>query len=571
MLRSIGIRDVLRYVYNSESFGATEAILVPGGRKEAVFKLKTSDRPYALIKIGDAFKWVKENLKGYEVTESYEDKSIFENLDEREDISILMGSRAFYEGWDSNRPNIILFINIGVGTDAKKFIIQSVGRGVRLEPIMGKRRRLRVLYNQGEDNGLYLKIYTYVDSIETLFIFGTNRKALYEVITTLKVQARTSKILELSVNKEAKNMLLLIPVYKDSPRKLYQDRKPQKFMVMEYLFNLIRDYFTTTDDRVLIIRHDLTPSLLQHLWKSFEEKDKYYKIVPRNTNLPLDLLVQRLIAHFNLNTKEFDRFKPLKDEIIHFKQVQILLKTEEELKDLLEKIERVKQAGNVKSREEKLKDKFQKGEISLDEYTSEIIKLARTYKEETFKDLKIKYVHTHYYIPMILSQKERIDYIKHIIKTRSEVKFIQDLDNFIRNHGEKIKIDWWMFSKIDEHLDDVYIPYYDPASNKLRKFKPDFIFWLQKDENYYIIFVDPKGVEHSEYEHKVDWFRKFFEESNKPKVFDYNEKDGVKNLKVRVFLLLYTDDVNKLSEKYKKYWFDSLETIFTLVTNGQRF
>jgi type III restriction enzyme len=30
-----------------------------------------------------------------------------------------MGSRSFYEGWDSNRPNVANFINIGVGTDAR--------------------------------------------------------------------------------------------------------------------------------------------------------------------------------------------------------------------------------------------------------------------------------------------------------------------------------------------------------------------------------------------------------------------------------------------------------------------
>ncbi|MHB8280303.1 MAG: hypothetical protein ACYDIA_22015 [Candidatus Humimicrobiaceae bacterium] len=44
----------------------------------------------------------------------------------------MMGSRSFYEGWDSNRPNLLLFVNIGVGSDAKKFVLQSVGRGVRV-------------------------------------------------------------------------------------------------------------------------------------------------------------------------------------------------------------------------------------------------------------------------------------------------------------------------------------------------------------------------------------------------------------------------------------------------------
>ena len=564
LLRSIGIRDVLRYVYNSESFGATEAILVPGGKKEAVFKLKTSDRPYALIKIGDAFKWVKENLKGYEVTESYEDKSIFENLDEREDISILMGSRAFYEGWDSNRPNIILFINIGVGTDAKKFIIQSVGRGVRIEPIRGKRRRLRILYNQGEDDELYPKIHRYIDPIETLFIFGTNRKALSEVITTLKVQARTSKRLELSVNEEAKDKLLLIPVYKESPRKLYQERAPQKFVLSENAFSLVREYFTTTDDRVLIIRHDLTPSLLQHIRKSFEEKDNYYKIVSRNTNLPLDLLVQKLVAHFNLNTKEFDRLKPLGDEIVHFKRIQILLSDEEEVKELLEKIENVKKAGEAPSIDELL-EKFNRGEISQNKLKSELEKLRGLRKEERFKDLKIKYVPRHYYVPLILSEKEKIDYIKHVIKTRSEVKFIEDLENYLEKHGGKIDVDWWMFSKIDEHLDEVYIPYYDPDTNRIRKFKPDFIFWFQKGDKYYIVFVDPKGIKHTEYEHKVDWFRRYFEENGHPKTFNYETNSEKRTLNVKVYLILYTEDVNKLSKEYKKYWFDNISKIFETI------
>ncbi|HTW92369.1 MAG TPA: hypothetical protein VMH22_11740 [bacterium] len=60
-----------------------------------------------------------------------------------------MGSRSFYEGWDSNRPNVANFINIGVGTDARKFILQSVGRGVRIEPLQGRRQRLKFLNNAG--------------------------------------------------------------------------------------------------------------------------------------------------------------------------------------------------------------------------------------------------------------------------------------------------------------------------------------------------------------------------------------------------------------------------------------
>jgi restriction endonuclease len=58
-----------------------------------------------------------------------------------------MGSRSFYEGWDSNRPNLLLFVNIGVGSDAKKFVLQSVGRGIRIEPQKNMRKRLQNLFN----------------------------------------------------------------------------------------------------------------------------------------------------------------------------------------------------------------------------------------------------------------------------------------------------------------------------------------------------------------------------------------------------------------------------------------
>lgn len=561
IIKSIKIEDILKYVYNSESFGEVEAITIPGKKQEVVFKLKTSDKPFALIKIGDAVKWIKDNLKGYEVIESYEDKSIFENLDEREDINILMGSRAFYEGWDSNRPNIILFINIGVGKDAKKFIIQSVGRGVRIEPIKGKRRRLRNLYNRGEDGGIYKRVVSIkdgrylIDSIETLFIFGTRRKVLSEVITTLKMEKEPAKTIQLRKNKDAETYALLIPVFKVSKKKLYQEREVQKFVVSETLFNVLREYFTSTDDRILTVENNITPDLLQYIKNSFKDRERYYKIV-QDSSIPFKVALQKLINHFNINIEELDRFKVLEEEIIHFKKIKVFLK-EEEVNELKEKIEKVYKYIDPETRKDELKTMFERGEISIEEYTSEIEKLAKTSKEENFKDLKIKKIVNHYYIPLILSKKEKVDYIRHIIKTKSEVKFIEDLENYLNNRD--IDVDWWMFSKIDEYLDEIYIPYYDPDSNKIRRFKPDFIFWLKKGKDYYILFVDPKGIKHTEFEHKVDYFRKIFGDIESPKVFEF---DG---FKIRVYLYLYTEDRNKLSEGYRKYWIDEIEDIFKIL------
>ena len=62
-----------------------------------------------------------------------------------------MGSRSFYEGWDSNRPNVITFINIGDGRgSAVNLSCNRSGAGVRIEPMKGKRKRHANLHNAGE-------------------------------------------------------------------------------------------------------------------------------------------------------------------------------------------------------------------------------------------------------------------------------------------------------------------------------------------------------------------------------------------------------------------------------------
>ena len=110
---------------------------------------------------------------------------------------------------------------------------------------------------------------------------------------------------------------------------------------------------------------------------------------------------------------------------------------------------------------------------------------------------------------------------------------------------------WWFFSKLDESLDEVYIPYYNPILNKISKFKPDFIFWLKKGTDYTILFVDPKGTEHTSAYRKIDGYRVLFEENGKAKVFNSN------GFNVKVKLLLRTDDVSKVPNNYKEYWFDN--------------
>ncbi|MEW6408582.1 MAG: restriction endonuclease subunit R, partial [Nitrospirota bacterium] len=168
----------------------------------------------------------------------------------------------------------------------------------------------------------------------------------------------------------------------------------------------------------------------------------------------------------------------------------------------------------------------------------------------------------HYYVPMILTDEEKIDYITHIIKTQSEVKFVSDLEDYLSGNGNKFnEFDWWFFSKLDETLDEVYIPYYHPDSNRISKFNPDFIFWLKKGDNYSIVFIDPKGIKHTDYMHKVDGYKMIFEEDNsKPRKFEFKDLMG------RVYTFLRADDINRLPQDgYRNYWFDNIDRVLDKV------
>lgn len=563
IFRTLSQEDVLRRVLNASRPGDIEIMVRPSNRQECAFKLKTSDRPFALIKIGDISGWLKEELAGYEVNERFEDETYFEGLNtEDSEINILMGSRSFYEGWDSNRPNVINFINIGTGTDAKKFILQSVGRGVRIQPVKGKRKRLLALYNavpREVDEALFEQISDKVQPLETLFIFGTNRTALKTVIEHLDRENRKGEEYQLSlfINEEAKKHKLLIPVYKDAAQPLATNRDMAKYDIEKDDLALFRRYVDyVDDDRVLLALHEAQPDRIAVLRQSAEKPSDFYTTDGKRLgNAPL--LVDRILDYFDQVPQEFDKLKPLENEIRHFEQVRVELK---DITELQEKINSVSKYEDPKKAKAELKAKFDRHEIDLDQYTEGVERVARLVREATVayggKRLSIRHAANHYYVPLMLTgEDERLDYIKHIVQHESEVKFLNKLEEYLAKPGNDFaKFDWWMFSKLDESLDEVYIPYYDPTQNRAdARFKPDFIFWLQKGENYHIVFVDPKGTQHIGWTHKIEGYRRAFEDKGTTKPISHGKAQ------VRVHAFLYTTRLAQVPADYRRHWFDNVD------------
>ena len=200
----------------------------------------------------------------------------------------------------------------------------------------------------------------------------------------------------------------------------------------------------------------------------------------------------------------------LEDEISHYQHIRVMLP---EL-DFEEFENQLAKYYDKPAKIAELKAQYHAEQLDLDLYTQRLMSLdnseAFTFQGKTINFEEIK---EHYYLPLLVSTDDTLDYLRSVIKVPSEVRFLRKLEEELaRDENVFEKFDWWLFSRIDENWDQVNIPYYYPIENRIANFKPDFIFWLQKGDEYHILFVDPKGISHMEYLYKVQGFQEYFEE-----------------------------------------------------------
>ncbi|ODN30438.1 DEAD/DEAH box helicase family protein [Fervidobacterium thailandense] len=544
-LEKLSGTDILNFVFNAQTPGEIE-IIKSTSKKEIALKLMTSDKPFALVRIGDASPLI-DKIKQYKdvyIQERFESDDFFSNLENDENINILLGSRAFYEGWDSNRPNIITFVNIGQGTDAKKFILQSIGRGLRIKPFKDddvNRKRL-------SDNASLIRYKHLLKPLETLFVWATKKDAVRTVITEVKnFITESGERISLKKNRERiDGKTIYIPVIQKVQLK---DRKADLSKLPKMTLN-ISDYndvitvCNSTSDEMLYFKFfynsqcpvrdiELLRTILSEsnrgkfISKSLDENrigwERALEKIAKNIKRNVDYLYQ---VDVDSNDDEY---------IVHYKNIVIRLPDKEKVQTVKEKIEEylVKEHSHAPDRQE--------------------VTLAG--KSEV---LLIEFLKEHYYIPILesLDSTSLSGRISYLIKHDSERKFIEELKQASSELAKQLGEIWWIFSKIVENVDKVYIPYDDNGVERF--FYPDFIFWFNKDDRYVIVFVDPKGTEHTVAERKIDGFENLFIENGKCKVFS--------NGSTRIIFKLYFYNKDAISsKKYRDYWVSSADEIFQQV------
>lgn len=544
-LANLTIRDVLEQCFNTSTHGTLE--ILQGKDKESEFALQvsTSDKPFALFRIGDAGKYVNSKLGSLLKKQNVISESYFNilNSPQGDCFNILIGSRMFYEGWDSNRPNVINYVNIGTNAESKKLILQSLGRGVRIEPnktgTPKNEVRKRLPYDDSDKKTL----------LETLFVFATNRKAIESVMETMESQKTSSNFEErtLQPNTQCNIFDLLIPTYKEG-----SVIGKVQFKIAQASFDMLKLYMDSISDSILCLKYGMDNSTLTKL------RNEISKPLTNNTSdffvndasiiykSNMDRLLQIVIAQLTTKDKQVDGVKTLGDEIIHFKHIKID-RNQWSASDLTIFDNFIKSANTPPVSLTILASQLASGAITEEEFIS--LQGGNSTKK-MIKDVDLHKLLPHYYVPIILSNKGKLDYIKHIIDEESEVDFV---NNLIAHINSNLNCDW-MFSKIDQTIDDkaIAMPYFNQKLNCYSNFFPDFIFWKKQDNNYTITFVDPKGTAHTDYQLKVDDFEKMFTNSGVPKVF--HDKHNNYDITFRLILVYNPKNLQVIPVKYSSYW-----------------
>ncbi|MGL2591272.1 DEAD/DEAH box helicase family protein [Helicobacter pylori] len=534
-LKSMDFKGLKEEVFYANS-GHIEVIINPKNNQEIAFKLNTSDKVFCLIKIGDITEWIYEKLKSVKVVSknlSFKEESYFSQID-KSSINILVGSRTFDTGWDSTRPSVILFLNIGLDDDAKKLVKQSFGRGVRIESVKNQRQRLAYL---DIDEAIKKDLKPNAAMLETLFVIPTNHASLEAILKFQKESENGGENRgswrEIKLEKTPIKHALFVPCYRKEQTNALKIPPSASFKMSEKNFKDLKEYFHLMSEKHFILKHEFYNPKDYELLKDLIQKE-HFKKVPTWHYKDLDYMISEIKGKLYPNQKvPKDEFNALDSEkIVHFKRVKVRADKKEKL---IQTIQEVKEYAPLDK--ETLRMKIAQGEIDIDNIDKH--KQDRTFKVDEAELLKLK---EHYYTPLI--KAKNCDWLKHVVKVKSESDFLEELLKITETLQENY--DFWAFSKIDEHLDNLFIPYIDNGATE-RKFFPDFIFWLEKGGTQIICFIDPKGTKIAEYEHKADAYQLF-----KDKIF--NPKNDP-NLKIKVVLKFYGDK-DGVGERYRDLWIE---------------
>ena len=608
--------DMLKKVFNADHIGRLK-VQYEKAQDEITLSVN-AERPFCLIYIGNPVDFMKK-LDGdarFDVLTKEIGEEHFAKLnDEQSEISFLVGSRKFTEGWSSWRVSSMGLLNMGVNEGTQ--IIQLFGRGVRLKGRGFSLKRSTLDERMSEAKGCFLEF------LETLQIFGIRANYMAKFKEYLEAEGIDTRdqvlVLDFPVKKNKYPANLVVPQVKDEYRlnhkKGFKTQPVTLFEIPEETEKKIHSIQVKYDDYAYLqmMTTKKNPYEAQKGDKpgdvKFDRKglvlldwDKIYRALLDEKaqngwwNLAVD---KQKLVNFALMKDDWYELIARKEDITFssfanlanierlfmiliraymeafYKRMQSLYESEHmEFRPLDEtwfpegyrfEIENNDNGINWQNRLEELKDIVAKEDVPYQEVNQWMSSMGGGFVVISFKK--------HVYSPLFGSRENSnvpFTYKPLSLGAPSEVKFVEDLQKFYNDPANKA-----VFEDIDLYL-------MRNASNKLKGvgfaqaggFFPDFLMWIvdKKSNILHLSFIDPKGIHNMKPTHPKMNFSKVVKELEAE--INKNRED---NVLLSSIILSDTDEGDLLHprEKYEEkgvvFMKDEnyLKRMFTLIKGGR--
>jgi len=515
---------------------------------EGELGLKISENEYfGVINIGDVSGFKKQlEKRGISVEQDAISGSLFDNIKKEDSkINLLIGSKKFIEGWDTWRVSSMGLLNIGKEQGPQ--IIQLFGRGVRLK---GKGMSLK----RSNEKNQILRL------LETLNIYSIKADYLTRFLEAIRKEEVEFETIEIPIKPQHKDKWESLHILKKDEGKRFEEEEILRLELDKRIYTTV-DFLPKvsrylakerTDEGIRIeqIRAEIEelrfPEDIVDLldWEKIYQEICEFKVAKGYWNLVFDKdKLKNLLLSDRYKIKAFPELLEVKrrEDLRRLEEIALLV-----IKKYLDMFYRkyAKRFETENLRYDKMGEQlplfvFEKtGEkysytVQINKKEKELIAKIKDLVKDLNKLLKDDEetlpricFDSHLYVPILLHGK-KIEKISPPGLVESERMFVLGLREYLRNNKDK-------FSDVEIYLLRNY-PFSGVGFQlEWSKFYPDFIMWLKKGDKQTIVFIDPKGLEHTKDldDEKIQFAKKDIKEIEK--------NLGKDNIRLEGFILSIT-------------------------------
>jgi superfamily II DNA or RNA helicase len=485
--------------------------LVPIKSAEGEIGIKAGASSYfGLIDIGNRSNFleiVRQKAKSV-VVEAADSMSpsLFDNLDDNQNLKVLIGAKKFIEGWDCHRVSTMGLLDIGKGEGSQ--IIQLFGRGVRL---------------RGKNNSMKRSDFTApphpkdIAILENLRIFGIDAdymKKFREIIDRENVR----EFVELKPPLDT-NLIVPFPdglfVIRPKGGASFKDEivnlEPKKALADVDILPRAEDFFSREKGIVSTTDTGFSNHILDEILELVDWDALYLEMLELKAekgwhNLLIDKKNIRKIIDdklYNLSCQKKqvtpNSFENMSDSVGGITGIVRAILTDyltryysrgrcrwEKDKDNLV-------LANLKEEDDGLLRNYRiliaKDKPELIENVAKLIKSGDIYQKTRSQGLLLNaYLENHLYQPLLVNQEGELLKTQPVGLNKGETKFINDLATWLGTKPTSVKdSEIFVLRNLTKGRG---IGFFEENS-----FYPDFIMWIkEKSGQQKVIFIDPKGI-----------------------------------------------------------------------------